>query len=101
VYLGGQVTRTSTAGADATFTAFGRSFTWVGTLGPNTNTWGRADIYVDGVLARTITERGSYAIRYHAALTTFTFDTGGQHTIRIVCHDPGKQIEVDGFLVLR
>jgi len=97
VYTGGHVAYTSTGGFDATFTASGRSFAWIGARSP---TRGSAAVFVDGIQYPTV-ELGLFLNVYRAVLFTVSFPTTGVHTIRIVCTSPGRRIDIDGFVVVR
>jgi uncharacterized repeat protein (TIGR01451 family) len=92
---GGSVEYTTTAGASATFQFDGRNAAWIGTLGPS---YGRADVYVDGVKAKTI-DCHAATQSPRQVLFRFRWDTSGPHTIKVVAKT--DRIDVDGFVVLR
>ena len=94
--LGGAMRGSSSAGARATATINGRDVAWIAWRGP---TRGSAQVWVDGVLVRTVD--------LHAATTTprqVVFQTGwstpGSHTIRIVVVGTTGRVDLDGFAVL-
>jgi uncharacterized repeat protein (TIGR01451 family) len=96
---GGFVDYTTTADGSATFQFQGRNVAWVGTVGP---TYGMADVYLDGVLTKTI---DCYAAAQSTRQVLFRFGwlTSAPHTIKIV--DKGTtgrpRIDVDGFATFR
>ena len=79
-YHGDTVRYATGRGASATLTFTGRSVTWFGPTGP---TRGKARVYVDGRLVKTVDLRRS---GFHARATLFTkqWATARKHTIRIV-----------------
>ena len=79
-YRGGTVRYATSRGASATLTFTGRAVTWYGPTGP---TRGKAKVYVDGRLVRTVDLRGS-GFRARAAVFSKRWSTARQHTIRIV-----------------
>lgn len=88
-----------TRSSSASFTATGRSFAWITTVGPSR---GKAKLYVDGVLVRTIDLRAdSTSFRRQAFVRTFP--TAGTHTIRIVVLSTSgrPRVDVDAFTVLK
>jgi len=95
VYSGGSARSTSRVGASATFRASGRSFGFVTRLGPAR---GKAKVYVDGVLATTLTLT-SGRTRGRNLAWAFTFGRSGTHTIRVVA--ASGRVDVDAFVVLR
>ena len=96
-YSGGKDRSTSETGASATFTTTGRTFSWVAVRG---TARGTAQVFVDGVLARTLDlHLSSTRYRYVVFSTTLTSAT---HSIRVVFTGAApKLIDVDGFIVLR
>ena len=97
-YSGGHERTTSATGAAASFTSTGRVFSWVGAKGTNRGT---AQVYVDGVLDRTLDLAQTTRV-YRYAVYSKTFATPGSHTIRIVFTGASpKLIDVDAFILLR
>ena len=96
-YLGGHERWTSETGASATFTTTGRTFSWVAVRGSSRGT---AQVFVDGVLAKTVNlSLSSTKYRYVVFSTTLS---SASHSIRIVFTGAApKLIDVDGFFVLR
>jgi hypothetical protein len=97
--LGGVLHRTSTRNASATYTVAARDFTWIAARGPKN---GKAAIYVNGVLTKTIdlyaatTTPRTIAYRIH-------WTTAATRTIRIVnLGTTGRPtVELDGLAFLR
>jgi hypothetical protein len=93
---GGSVISTQTSGSSASFTFTGYAVGWVGYRGPNR---GSANVYLDGVLYRTISE---YASTYSAEPIVYAAHWGanGTHTIKIVnlATSGHPRIDVDAFV---
>jgi hypothetical protein len=96
---GGTVDHTTTAGASATFQFFGRNIAWVGTKGPK---YSKADIYIDGVLTKTI-DCYAASTSTRQVLFRYGWPSSGPHTIRIVDDVTANRprIDVDGFVAYR
>lgn len=94
-YRGGTVRYSTARGASATLTFTGRGATWYGPTGP---TRGKAKIYVDGKLVRTVDLRRS-TFHAHAAVFTKRWSTARKHTIRIVVIGTSgrSMVAIDGF----
>lgn len=95
---GGATAFTTQAGAAATLSISGTSAAWVSPTGP---TRGSARVYVDGVLASTVS---LYAATGHSRQVVFatSWATTGKHTIRIVNLGTSghPRIDLDAFLGL-
>jgi hypothetical protein len=95
---GGTVNLTTHAGAGASLTFTGRQVAWVAS---KTATRGRASVYIDGHLVRTV---DLHAAGTHRRQIVFvrTFTTAGTHTIRIVNQGTAGRpsIDIDALLVL-
>jgi hypothetical protein len=96
---GGSVDSTTSAGASATLQFDGRNIAWVGTEGP---TYSKADIYVDGVLTKTIDCYAPSTSTRHV-LFRYGWPSTGPHTIKIVDKATANRprIDVDGFVAFR
>lgn len=97
---GGDTVRYATGrGASATLTFTGRGVTWHGPTGP---TRGKARVYVDGRLVKTVDLRRS---SFHARTAVFSkrWSTSAKHTIRIVAlGTPGRSmVAIDDFAITR
>jgi hypothetical protein len=79
-YHGRTVRYASARGASATLTFTGRGVTWYGPTGP---TRGKARVYVDGRLVKTVDLRGS-TFRARGAVFSKRWSSSKRHTIRIV-----------------
>jgi hypothetical protein len=79
-YRGDTVRYATGRGASATLTFTGRGVTWYGPTGP---TRGRAKVYIDGRLVRTVDLRRP---AFHVRSTVFAkrWSTARKHTVRIV-----------------
>jgi hypothetical protein len=98
-YFGGTVRFASSGGASASYTFTGRAVGWVTTRALRS---GSARVYIDGVLATTISlYASSYTYRYIAYQRWWT--TSGTHTIKIVVVGTSghPRIDIDAFAVLR
>jgi hypothetical protein len=78
-YAGGAVRYATAAGAKATFTFTGSSLVWYGPVGP---TRGKARVFIDGTLARTVDLYGT-AFEARKAVFTRTWAAAGKHTVVI------------------
>lgn len=98
-YVGSRVRYATRAGASATVTFVGRRITWYGPTGP---TRGKAQVYVDGRLARTIDLRSS-SFRAHTAIFGRSWSTSGRHVVRIVVVGTRARpmVAIDEFVVRR
>ena len=78
--IGGKIRRTTTAGASATYRFTGRSFGWVGSVGP---IYGKVKVYVDGLYVATVDQ---YRTRAAARTVLFTrsWTSNGLHTVKLV-----------------
>jgi hypothetical protein len=97
-YTGGTVKYATAAGASATYSFTGRSIAWVTTKATRS---GSARIYIDGVLASTMSlYASSYTYKYVAFEMSWT--TSGAHTIKVevVGTSGHPRIDIDAFLVL-
>jgi hypothetical protein len=96
-YSGHTVRYAQRAGAVARFTFTGRAISWIGPKGP---TRGRAKVYLDGRLVRTVDLRGT-GFQARAVLFGRAWPRSGRHTIRIeVAGTPGRpMVAIDGFVV--
>jgi hypothetical protein len=79
-YRGGTVRYATGRGASATLTFTGRGVTWYGPTGP---TRGKAKVYLDGKLVRTVDLRRS-TFHPRAAVFSKRWSAARKHTIRIV-----------------
>ena len=79
-YHGGTVRYATGRGASATMTFTGRGVTWYGPTGP---TRGKAKVYVDGRLVKTVDLRSS-GFHPRSAVFSKRWSTARRHTIRIV-----------------
>jgi hypothetical protein len=97
LWWGGTLRASTKAGATATYRFTGRSAAWVSDTGP---TRGKAQVYVDGVLRKTVDLRAATA---HArqVVWSIAFSSSRTHTLKIkVLGTPGRpRVDVDGFLV--
>ena len=93
--MGGTLHYTSTAGASVSYTLNGAGVSWVASKGP---TRGSARVYIDGVLASTVS---LYSASYSNKVVVFAkaWSTNGTHTIQIVCVGTAghARIDLDGF----
>jgi len=96
-YTGGAVRYATRAGAKATFSFNGSRVTWYGPVGP---TRGKARVYIDGALARTVDlHRSTFAAR--SAVFSKAWATAGKHTlvIEVVGTAGHPYVAIDEFLV--
>jgi hypothetical protein len=94
-YAGDAVRYATRPGASATLTFTGRSIRWVGPVGP---TRGRARIYVDGKLVRTVNLQAR-AFRARTTLFSRDWSRSGRHTVRIVVRTGGRPVAIDEFRI--
>ncbi|MEI7744888.1 MAG: hypothetical protein WCK58_14215 [Chloroflexota bacterium] len=93
-FAGGSVKYSKIAGASASFKTSARSFAFVTTKG---SAYGKARVYVDGVLKTTLALGG--ASRYRNLAYVINFASPGTHTVKVVV--ASGRVDVDAFLVLR
>ena len=94
-YSNDRVRYAAHSGASATLTFRGKSVTWIGPVGP---TRGRARVYVDGKLVRTVDLRtGDFRAR--KLLFTKSWSKTGRHTLRIVVASSGRPVALDELRV--
>jgi hypothetical protein len=95
---GGVAHESSAGGSSVSLTFSGRSIAWLGEVGL---TFGKARVYVDGVLAWV--ETGADADSPRRLLFRKTWTSVGTHTIQVVVNGTvGRPtLSVDGFAVLR
>lgn len=96
-YAGDKVRYATKAGATATFSFTGRSVVWWGPIGP---TRGKARVYVDGELVKTVNlNRRTFTAR--KAIFKKTWSTPGEHTITIevVGTRGNPMVAIDEFVV--
>jgi GH25 family lysozyme M1 (1,4-beta-N-acetylmuramidase) len=97
---GGDVAVSDLAGSDATFAFYGTGVDWLTTRGPHQ---GRAQIYIDGALHKTV---DNYAGDPATVVRSITGLTLGLHQLRIVVLGrarpaaDGTQISIDAFTVI-
>ena len=97
-YSGGSERYLRAVGASATYTTTARSLSFVSTRGPGRGT---AKIYVDGVLAATVSLSNS-AYTYRFVAFTKSWATVGTHTIKVVSQGtPVVRVDIDAFGVIR
>jgi hypothetical protein len=98
-YSGGAVNYATAAGATARFRFTGKSITWTGPVGP---TRGKANVYVDGKLVKTV---DLYSATYRARVAVFTATWGStsKHTIAIkVVGTKGRPtVAIDSLVLTR
>ena len=96
--VGGYVRTSSTAGSTATFTFRGRAVAWLAPRGPS---YGKAEVYVDGVLKKTVDlYRSSSQTR--RVVFIWSWPSSGSHAVKIrVLGTAGRpKVDLDGFGVL-
>lgn len=101
-YVGGGYRYSRWAGAKISYTFTGTKIAWIG---PRTGSYGRADVYIDGVKRATVSQYGTLGWRYRV------WESGtlsrGVHTIEIrvlgtkESASSGTIVVVDGFDVKR
>jgi hypothetical protein len=95
---GGSVDSTTAAGAAVSLSFAGDHVAWIGTIGPS---YGSANVYIDGVLFKTVNCNAS-TTSTRQVLLKYGFGSVDTHTIKIVnVATPGHpRIDVDGFVSL-
>lgn len=98
-YLGGKARWTRARGAKASLRFTGTAIAWVGPVGP---TRGKARVYIDGNLVKTVNTWAS-SFRASRVLFTKSWATSGTHRITIIANGtPGHPtVGLDAFLVRR
>ncbi len=98
-YLGGWVHSSRTRAAKAVFRFYGDQVAWIGPKGP---AFGRAAVYVDGHLIRTINLHTAIK-HYRVKLFTAIFGKPGTHYLTVkVMGTPGHPlVSIDGYRVHR
>jgi hypothetical protein len=96
-YLSGQVRSSDAADARVHLKFRGAAVTWVGPIGP---TRGKAQVYIDGKLAKTVNTWNS-SFKPTRVLFTASWDKVGSHRIRIVTAGTASHptVAVDAFFV--
>jgi hypothetical protein len=96
-YYGGRMKFATKTNASVTYTFTGSAVAWLTALGP---TRGTARIYVDGVLAGSVSTYRSTGVSRQVKFLR-TFPTSGTHTLRIVVAGTAghPRIDIDAFLV--
>jgi len=96
-YLGGKARSTKVAGAKASLKFSGKAVMWVGSVGP---TRGKAKVYIDGKLVKTV---NTWASHFRPARVLFqkSWSAIGTHRISIVASGtPGhRTVTLDAFAV--
>jgi hypothetical protein len=82
--------------ATATFAFTGRAVAWISDVGPERGT---ARVYVDGV-RQTPVNLQSAIVRSRVQVFGWR-GTYGRHVLRIVVGSAGRQVDIDGFAVIR
>ena len=87
-----------TAGASATFAFNGTDVAWISTLGPKR---GKARVYIDGALIRTV-DLFAASSGERRVVFTATDLAAGQHTLKIVVRGTSgrPRVDINGFAVL-
>lgn len=95
---GGLAHESSEGGRSVSFTFSGRAIAWLGEIGPS---FGKARVYVDGIL--TWVETGAVTDAPRRLLYRKAWSSVGTHTIRIVVNGTAGRptLSVDGFAILR
>ena len=96
-YAGGRVAYAANAGAHASITFTGSRIEWYGPVGP---TRGRAQVVVDGVIARTV-DLNRPAFRPRALLYSRSWTSAGRHSvvIEVVKTRGDKLVAIDELVV--
>jgi len=99
LYSGGSERYAKAAGASVSYTATGRAFALVSTLGAGR---GKARIYVDGSYKTTV-DLVSVTPFYRVQVWSTRFSKAASHTIKVVVVGTGgrPRVDVDAILVLR
>jgi peptidoglycan hydrolase-like protein with peptidoglycan-binding domain len=90
----GSYGRSSSGGASVTITFNGTRLDWIATKGTTT---GIADVYLDGVLKKTVNLASATAVYQQRVWSTGTLNTG-EHVVKIVRNSssaPGKYLTID------
>ncbi|KIL69989.1 copper radical oxidase [Amanita muscaria Koide BX008] len=85
--------RTAERGAAAIFTFFGTGIEWFGCTGKD---YGNADVYIDGILVRTVNNRSPEEWKQQRLYWNYTL-TSGKHTAKFV--NRGLAMNVDALVV--
>jgi hypothetical protein len=93
---GGTLHTTSVAEASASLAFTGDSVGWIAMTGPD---YGRAEVYVDGVLVSSVDLHSASGGPHRLVFVRDHLGAGG-HTIRVVCQGDAK-VDLDSFIVLR
>jgi hypothetical protein len=95
-YWGGTERRASTEGAKATLTFDGRSFAWIGSMGPSR---GSAKVYVDGTLVETVDLYASVTA-YRRVLISLSWNSSATRTIKVVVVGTAghPRVNIDAFV---
>ena len=98
-WWGGSAKSSTRFGSTASVTFTGRQVAWVGL---RSTTRGKAQVYVDGILAATVDLRAS-VLQPERLVWRRTWSVAGTHTvvIRVLATSGRPRVDVDGFLVLR
>jgi Bacterial Ig domain len=98
-YSGGKARSAAASGASAMVSFTGRSVAWVSSKSASR---GSAQVYVDGVLARTVSLHRSTTIARQVVFSA-RWATSGPHTLRIVVVGTAghPRVDVDTFVVAR
>jgi subtilisin family serine protease len=96
--FGGEVRASSKAGASVTVRFAGKGIGWISRTGP---TRGKARVYVDGVLVKTVDTHGP--TRAKQVVFAANHLSNAPHTLKIVVLGTSgrPRVDVDGFVVLR
>lgn len=96
-YMGGKARATRIRGAKARLAFTGTAVAWIGPIGP---TRGKARVYIDGTLVKTV---NTWASSFRASRVLFTkvWDRVGTHRITIVANGTAGHptVGLDAFLV--
>ncbi len=98
-YSGGKARYATGAGASATFTFSGRSVAWVSSKSASR---GSAQVFVDGVLVKTVSLHRSSTLARQVVFST-RWASAGPHTIQVVVLGTAghPRVDVDTFVVVR
>jgi hypothetical protein len=98
-YSGGSVRFAKAAGASASYTATGRAFGFVTTMGPDR---GKARIYVDGRLKTTL-DLSAQVPFYRVQAWSARFSKAASHTIKVVVAGTSgrPRADLDAFVILK
>ena len=96
-YLGGKVRSTNARGASASLRFRGAAVSWIGPVGP---TRGKARVYIDGKLVKTV---NTYSPRFRPTRVLFqqSWSTNGTHRIKVVSSGTSGHptVAIDAFAV--